>query len=195
MPEITAPPKWILWLLWPFRGELCYPQIEGDLSEEFHQREAEHGMFSARQWYCREVCRNLASMIWRWITVPVILVPLICVVLGDFLGHLWPWHGVGFIALIVVNSLPMAGILGLSFGIICSRVLSGHERLVRLAFGAFQLVSLIMALVTAQVLGPSPAMKTFLLGLIYLKPICTFVFFWIGSSWIERRQHHRYTAA
>jgi hypothetical protein len=200
MPEITAPPKWILLLLWPFRGELCYPQIEGDLSEEFHQREVEHGMSSARQWYYREVCRNFWSMIWRWVTIPVIIVPLVCMVLADFLHFpiFWrmysAWHLKGFILGIVIDSLPIASIIGLSLGIICSLMLRGHERLVGLAFGAYQLVTLIMQIVTAKVFGPSPVIRTFLLGLIYLKPICTLVFFGMGSTWIERRDHRRRAA-
>jgi hypothetical protein len=198
MPDITAPPKWILLLLWPFRGELCYPQIEGDLSEEFYQREVEHGMLSARQWYYREVCRNFWSMIWRWVTIPLIIVPMVCFVLGEFLRHpflkmIWPWHGLA--ALIFIDSLPMASIIGLSLGIICSWMLSGHDRLVRLVFGAYALIPLMMTLMTARVFGPSPVMRVFLLGLIYLRPICTLVFFWIGSSWFEGRHHHRCRAA
>jgi hypothetical protein len=36
MVESINPPGWILLVLWPFKGESCYPQIVGDLNEEFH---------------------------------------------------------------------------------------------------------------------------------------------------------------
>ena len=89
MPEIAAPPKWMLFLLWPFKGESCYPQIEGDLSEEFQYRVSKNGMAAARRWYCREVCRNLWSLTLRWATIAVIVLPLFCVALQSRNHPFW----------------------------------------------------------------------------------------------------------
>ncbi len=196
MPETSAPPEWILILLWPFKGESCYQQIEGDLCEEFKQREA-HGMAAARRWYYREVCRNFWAMIWRGITIPLVIAPFLCVLLGDVLRHALLKAFLFHLRLpvtICIDSLVNSALIGLLLGMICARMLRGHERLARLAFGAYQLLYLIMTVVTAQVFGPSPLKRAFLLGLIYLSPICTFIFFWVGSSWIERRHHPRYRA-
>jgi hypothetical protein len=204
MPEITAPPKGILFLLWPFKGEPCYPQIEGDLSEEFQQRESEYGLAAARRWYCREVCRNLGSLIWRWITIPVIILPFFCIALGTSLlnpgigsmylhGHPSNWE----ISRLLFASFLNSSIIGLSLGIFCSRILRGHERMVRLAFGAYQLgfLAVMFHLMGIKILSNSPEMRFFLIGLRYLKPILTFAFMWTGSIWIERRRNRRNSAA
>jgi hypothetical protein len=204
MPEITAPPRWILFLLWPFQGEPCYPQIEGDLSEEFQQRELEYGMAAARRWYCREVCRTLWSLTWRWVTIPVIILPLLCIALNYLLmrgligsiyrAHLpssnWP------ILWILFASLLNSSIAGLFLGMICSRVLSGHERMVRLVFGAYYLGLLLIAypFMSITILSPAPTMTAIGYLLIYLRPICTLICVWIGSIWIEHR-HRRQSAA
>jgi hypothetical protein len=199
MVKATAPPQWILFLLWPFKGESCYPQIEGDLSEEFQQQESIHGIAVARQWYYREACRNLWSMIWRWTTIAAISVPLVGFTLGDYIRHLFLstsnlWHW--FILGIIVDSLFTSSLIGLALGIVCSRLLKKHERLVRLAFGVYQLGYLLMIIIGGVgVLGPSFAARVFLIGLICLRPIWTLIFFCMGSIWIERRYQSGHRAA
>lgn len=200
MSDASAPPKWILFLLWPFKGETCYPQIEGDLSEEFQQRESEHGMAAARRWYCREVYRNLWSLTWRWVTIPVILLPLLCTVFGDSLwvrlvgsmySLLWrpsSWH----ISWILFVSLLNWSIVGLSLGIICSRVLRGHERMIRLVFGAYHLglLAVIYHFIEMKRLSPSSYMTALGIWLTYLRPVWILSCIWIGSIWIERQHGH-----
>jgi hypothetical protein len=161
MPEITAPPKWILFLLWPFRGESCYPQIEGDLSEEFQYRMSKQGTADARRWYRREVCRNLWSLAWRWATIGAIVLPLFCVALGYSTFPKIPipfWHVLRNLAPVlqpllqsfVGSGTPMYVIMvfmiilllttiipGLAFPVICGALLRGHDRMIRLVFTAY----------------------------------------------------------
>lgn len=209
MPEITAPPKWILFLLWPFKGEPCYPQIEGDLSEEFQQRELEHGLPAARRWYFREVCRNLLSLTWRWETILVIAIPLLCISLSNTIWYRLIGLGYTLIThdLLRVNSWNISSLtfyillnwslVGLSLGIVCGRIFSGHEQMVRLVFGAYYLG---LTVFSYRAIGIAIAgMQTQSLlatayRLMYFKPIGTLVCIWIGSMWIERR-HRRHSAA
>lgn len=58
MPEILTPPRGASLLLRLLAGETDFPQIEGDLSEEFHQRVLSAGAAAARQWYRHEALRN-----------------------------------------------------------------------------------------------------------------------------------------
>ena len=203
MPEITAPPKWILFLLWPFMGETCYPQIEGDLSEEFHQRESEHGVAAARRWYYREVCRNLGSLLWRWVTIAVIILPLFCIALSNILemqlvrsmsSLLWHHWSISWI---ICGWLLNLTIIGLLIGTICSLVLRGHERMVRLVFGAYYLGSMVVIFHRMGINLPSRSIPSGALGvgLIYLRPVWLLICTWTGSIWIGRRQHRRRSPA
>ena len=158
MPETAAPPKWILVLLWPFKGEPCYPQIEGDLEEEFHQRVSDYGMAAARTWYYREVCRNTWSLTWRWATLQAIILPALCLLfllyalelyhplVGAALKQLkWVFLVSNTASSAVLNSasfllgLPFKGLVGVTLGIVCSLILRGHERMLRLALSGYVL--------------------------------------------------------
>ena len=210
MPEITAPPKWILFLLWPFKGESCYPQIEGDLSEEFQQRTSKHGIAEARRWYRHEVCRNLWSLTWRWETIAVIGLPLFCVALRDstpipFMYFLLPLRPVldpllaapgmaMHIMSILIILLPTTIIPGVAFPVVCGELLKGHERMIRLAFTAYWLGlsvvygiehfdSLMRDLGQGIPRGLSPSVVIGLLGPVYILP-----FIWMSSIWVERRR-------
>jgi hypothetical protein len=213
MPEIAAPPKWIFFLLWPFKGESCYPQIEGDLSEEFQYRVSKDGMTAARRWYRREVCRNLWSLTWRWETIAVIVLPLICVALGVTFLHparlilrpLVPLHSLlqppstpmYIIMYIMIILLQSTIIPGLAFPVVCSALLRGHDRMIRLVFTVYCLgLSAIWGMNHSDILISelrsrigvlSPVIVFGLLGPVYILP-----FIWMGSIWIERR-HSRQT--
>jgi hypothetical protein len=199
MAKIAAPPRWILFLLWPFKGEPCYPQIEGDLCEEF-QQQVEHGLSAARRWYYREICRSFCAMIWRWAMIPVIIIPFLCIAIDDslrlaFLATFISWH-LPFSIGICIDCLLNPVIIGLSLGAVCSRVLKGHERLIRLLFGVLQIGTLIITHVMGiGVFGPSPAMRFFLIGLIHFRFVWTLIFFWMGSVWIERRYYAGHNCA
>jgi hypothetical protein len=218
MPEITAPPKWILFLLWPFKGESCYPQIEGDLSEEFQQRASKHGIAGARRWYRREVCRNFGSLTWRWVTIAAILLPLLCIafksVLDIFLFFsltivMWlPTHD--HMTQLLILSLLSTGIKGLAFGMICSAPLRGHERMIRVVFTACYLGFWVIwginhshALTAFRLANPESWIP-FLLGFpqpvifiapSFIEPIWILAFIWLGSTWIERRNSRQNTGS
>ena len=162
MSEIAAPPKWILFLLWPFKGESCYPQIEGDLSEEFQYRESKHGITAARRWYRREVCRSVASLTFRPVTIAVMVLPLICVALRESLSHpfsfsnpqvflrkyflaylfLWLPHPTDMtmrLFIIIFVTILSVSITGLVFAMVCNTLLPGREHMIRLVFTTYYL--------------------------------------------------------
>ncbi len=205
MPEVPAPPKWILFLLWPFKGESCYPQIEGDLSEEFQERESEHGVAAARRWYCREVYRNLRSLLWRWVTIPVIILPLLCIAFSNSLWmtivgsiyNLLPPPSHWSFSWILFAVLLNLSIIGLSLGIICSLILRGHERMIRLVFGAYYLglLTIIYHFIGIKILDSSQATTALGFWLSYMRPIWTLICICMGSIWVERRHHRRHSAA
>jgi hypothetical protein len=209
MPETAAPPKWILVLLWPFKGEPCYPQIEGDLEEEFHQRVSDYGRAAACTWYYREVCRNTWSLTWRWATLQAIILPALCLLfllyalelyhplVGAALKQLkWVFLVSNTASSAVLNSasfllgLPFRGLVGVTLGIVCSLKLRGHERMLRLALSGYVLGFIVVSIpyiVGRWVHWPgSVLVRTFsLLNLIWF-PLT----FSMGSMWIERRLRH-----
>jgi hypothetical protein len=220
MPEITAPPKWILFLLWPFKGESCYPQIEGDLREEFHQRESEHGRTAARRWYCSEVCRNLWSLTWRWATIAVIVLPLFFVALGYSTPIPYMFVLVPLVPVLnpLVNALlaapglamrdimfgmifllPPAIIPGLALPVVCGALLRGHDRMIRLVFTAYCLgLSVIYGinhfdnLIRTLGVGiPGILSHNIVLGL--LRPVHILPFIWMSSIWVERHRCRKAT--
>ncbi len=200
MSEMVAPPKWILFVLWPFKGEPCYTQIEGDLSEEFQQRASEYGIADARRWYHREVCRNLASLLRRWGTISAIILPILCIVLSYPLFNRaiwsiwqlfwrsprWSFSSILFYVLFYHSST------GLLLGVICGLTLRGHERMVRLVFGAYYLglavvtyPSIAIHLSNADIQAQQLLALTYRLG--YLRPIWTLACIFAVSMWIEQR--------
>jgi hypothetical protein len=209
MPEITAPPKWILFLLWPFKGESCYPQIEGDLSEEFQQLASKNGRTAARGWYRREVCRSVASLTFRWATIAAIALPLLCLAFKNSVIDIFlyfsmtivkwfPTHD--FMTQLLIFILLSTGIKGLAFGMICSAPLRGHERMVRIVFTAYYLgfwaiwgINHSHALIAFRLANPESWIP--LLGFpmhfhftFIVEPVWILAFFWYGSTWVER--HH-----
>jgi hypothetical protein len=199
MSETTASPKWILFLLWPFKGEPCYPQIEGDLAEEFQQRTTEYGIRSARLWYYKEICRNLLFLTCRWVTIPVIILPLLCMIIQPFLlnlySALWGLLIRSFSWILLFFDVLFSSLVGLAFAEILCRFLNRHERMSRLAFGLFSLVFVgmwnePMALnLWHGMRVPATAIPQLF---IYLRPsfmfIWTLICFWIGSVGIERKR-------
>ena len=220
MSEIAAAPRWMLLLLWPFKGESCYPQIEGDLSEEFQYRVSKHGMTAARRWYCREVYRNLWSLTWRWATIAVIVLPLLCVALSfTFLRparlilhplvpivHLHPptpgqpiYNIMRIIIYLMIILLQSTIIPGLAFPVVCGALLRGHERMIRLVFTAYCLgLSAIWGInhfdILIRALGSSLGDVSLVIVCGLLEPVWIVVFIWRGSIWVERRHWRQATA-
>jgi len=213
MPEIAAPPRWILHLLWFFKGESCYPQIEGDLSEEFQCRTSEYGIEDARRWYRREVSRNFISLAFRWATIAAIVLPLLCVALKSVIDIFL------FFSMTIVMSLPThdsmtklfivfilsTGIKGLTFGMICGVLLRGHERMTRLVFAACYLG--FWAIWGISHLHSSTAFPERWIPFLgfpqpvifmtpsFIEPIWILAFIWLGSTWIERRNGRQNTGS
>lgn len=68
MPESAKPPFFGTFILSLFSAEPDFPEIEGDLSEEFHDRVRSAGSTSARRWYLREAFRNVSALTLRQFT-------------------------------------------------------------------------------------------------------------------------------
>ena len=201
MPKIAAPPKWMLFLLWPFQGESCYPQIEGDLSEEFQYKGLKHGIAAARRWYCREIFRNFAFLTFRWTTIAVIALPLCCIVLGGsiigplmdllrtFVNGLHPQYvtTTQILVLLLIRTI----ITGLAFAMVCNALRPGHERMIRLVFTAYYLsLSAIWVVNYSDALARSLATP---IGLGLFGPVLILAFIWMGGIWMGR--HHCVQAA
>jgi len=214
MPEISAPPKWILHLLWFFKGESCYPQIVGDLSEEFQCRTSEYGIEDARRWYRREVSRNFISLAFRWTTIAAVGVPLICVAL--FIRpatNPFMYFSASFARWLPIQDsmtkdltlvILVTGLKGLAFGMICGVLLRGHERITRLVFSAFYLgFWVIWGINHSDVLAAfkltDPATSMPLLGFVklpfFIEPVWILAFIWLGSTWVERRHRRQNTGS
>src|SRR6516225_2932147 len=65
MADMIEPPHGANLLLSLFAGESDFPQIEGDLREEFHQILAASGPDEAKEWYWREAWRSAWALIMR----------------------------------------------------------------------------------------------------------------------------------
>jgi hypothetical protein len=214
MPKIAAPPKWMLFLLWPFKGESCYPQIEGDLSEEFQYQESKYGIAHARRWYCREIFRNLSLLTFRRETIAVMVLPLICVALRDSLSHpfsvgspqvflrkyflaylcLWLSSAIDMtmrLFIIILLTVLSVSMTGLAFAMVCNTLLRGRERMIRLVFTTYYLsLSAIFVIQHPTVFRRFPADPT-LIGLLDAPLIVAFI--WYGSIWVERRHSRQAT--
>src|SRR5262247_2114341 len=81
MPESENPPRTAALLLSIFASEPDFPQIEGDLSEEFHLRVRMNGQRSARRWYWCETFRNALVFIKRPRILQALAVAALCVVI------------------------------------------------------------------------------------------------------------------
>ena len=220
MSDLAPRPKWILHLLWFFKGESCYPQIEGDLSEEFQLRVSKNGIADARQWYRREVCRNFWSLTWRWETIAVIVLTLFFVALGF---STFPRMPIPFLHLarlletvlkpllppvlgpqpfiyvsirIVILMIPTTIIPGLSFPLVCGALLRGHQRMIRLVVTAYCLgITVLFGISRFDII-----MRDLWQGvphmfsptvLVCSLPLWILPFIWVSSTWVERHQRRR----
>ena len=65
MSEPVKPPRGACRVLNLFSNDPLFPQIAGDMSEEFHQRARDDGEKTARLWYWRELLRNMGILTLR----------------------------------------------------------------------------------------------------------------------------------
>src|SRR5262245_48635976 len=196
MPESAQPPKVAHWLLGLFRSEPNFPQIEGDLSEEFHQHLLTSGPHIARRWYWREVLRNLWVFTKRPRSIQVFVVGALCVVIFRFAPPLSMSLMRNKLSLIPCGLLLVLFqvAFGLALGCLMSLIVKGREPLLRLTFASFSMVWL------AHTLGywsqHSTMTESFTLSLrnlfwpgqLFSRFFCAVIVFWIGSLWMEWRR-------
>ncbi|MBZ5675674.1 MAG: permease prefix domain 2-containing transporter [Acidobacteriia bacterium] len=92
MSEPLKPPSISLAILNFFASQPNFPALEGDLSEEFHQRAEISGENAARRWYWRQVFRNSWALTVREVfqtPVRTTLVALVCLFGVDVLTTLY----------------------------------------------------------------------------------------------------------
>jgi len=192
MANTTKPPYWATLLLSLFAGESDFPQIEGDLREEFYQLASESGREPARAWYWRQAWRNATTLIRRPSMINTLVGAAFCVAVFRLVTPLvFRWlrfelssaprtPGLRFV-LITLFEITFVFILGL----LISRVLKGRESLLRLTFTLFYL------LIPANIILFSRIYAVWLnkpwhFAMDQLVLLFVITSFWIGSLMIER---------
>jgi hypothetical protein len=199
MPKTTARPRWILFLLWPFKGEPCFPQIEGDLIEEYQHRLSINGIPSTRRWYCWEIVRNGLSLARRWVTIQALILPLFCLPLHLLLFQIYRnllfVRTQSFSLIQLTLDLLFQSIVGLALGMTLSYLLGGHERMVRLSCALYYILLVISwnaGLARNVLLG----VRINISDIPVMAEFCekSFVFLWaliciwLGSAWIGKHR-------
>src|SRR5262245_60397623 len=147
MPESVNPPQMAALLLSIFASEPDFPQIEGDLHEEFHQHMQMNGLRSARRWYWRETFRNVFVLIKRprilqALAIAALCVVVICIAYRPYLTWLSAElrnaprvPGLLFFLLFLFRMC-----LSLALGILAGHILRRRERILISAFAVFYLL-------------------------------------------------------
>src|SRR2546426_2302648 len=195
MLEPLRPPKGASVLLNLFASEPDFPQVEGDLSEEFQQLALQSGPSAARQWYWREALRNVLAFVTRRESINALGTGLLSLAIFRLVMPLF-FHWLRN-ELASVRRVPGLGSLlmtlfeiGFSFllGAVMSRMLKGREPLLRLTFTVSYLVSVASFIIrSGMYVWWTPVQ--FSLNLFGL--LCVITSFWIGSLHSERRARGR----
>ena len=196
MTDHTMPPKLATLLLRFFAGEPDFPQIEGDLDEEFHSLLTESGPAVARCSYWREARRNIWALGKRSSTLQVLALAALSVFVFPFaLPPFFHWLD-NFYVVVQVVALQaflvalFAGTIALLLGGLISSLLSGHERMLRLSFtGFYLLMNMCLYLSTS---GPRVLdIRLLYLGVNLINWSLIIIAFWMGSVWSSRRRLRR----
>ena len=192
MTDSITPPKLPTLLLSLFAGEPDFPQIEGDLSEEFHKHLLASGPDVARRAYRREAFRNAWVLAKRPGTAGVFAVAALSIFVSVFsAGSFSHWlttldfAGPAFaltLSLIYLFNTTIALVLGVS----TSRFLRGREQTLRAAFTGFYLLFVVCGYV---IMGPLVINRYFTLSVINWSLVLGA--FWVGSAWMSRRRLRR----
>jgi len=199
MPDPTKPPKGALLLLSIFRSEPDFPQIEGDLSEEFHQLLLNSGTRAAQRWYWREALRNLWVFSQRPSSLLVFVLGAFCVLTFRFTPPI-------LMSLMRDKlSLMPRGLLlvlfqvscGFALGILVSLMVKGGERILRLSFAG--LCTVWLAHTIFYLWQHSAPLEHFTLhlrdvfwpGQVFFRFSCAVISFWLGSLWVEWRNRRQ----
>lgn len=193
MPETPKPPKGASLLLRLFASEPDFPQVEGDLSEEFQQLALQAGPSTARQWYWREAVRNARAFVIRRGSINVLGTAVLSVCIFRLV---MPW----LVRWLRLELASMARVPGLGFslitsfeitvsfvlGVVMSRILRRREPLLRLSFTGFYLVNVLYFIFRSRIyewwLREPVYFYRFNFGLLFV-----ITSFWIGSLCSERR--------
>ncbi len=192
MTKSITPPKLATLLLRLFAGEPDFPQIEGDLSEEFHKHLLASGPDVARRSYRREAFRNMWALAKRPSTVGVVAAAALSigvwVVSVESFSH-WltnlDFSGSAFalnLSFIYLFNATIALMLGVS----ASRFLREREQMLRVTFTGFYLLYVLCGYL---IMGPLVINRYFALSIINWS--LALGAFWIGSAWITRRRLRR----
>lgn len=193
MTDSITPPKIATLMLSLFAGEPDFPQIEGDLSEEFHNRLLASGPKAARRSYRREAFRTIWALAKRSGTARVLAAAAASIFISIFsVGQFSHWLitldlGGSAFALTLSSLLLFNTALALALGVLASRFLRGRERMLRLAFTGFYLLYFISGYVI--LMGRLALNRYFTLNVINLSLILGA--FWMGSVWVSRRRLRR----
>src|SRR5262245_21643886 len=136
MPDQSKPPRGALLLLSIYRSKPDFPQIEGDLNEEFHQVLLASGTRAAHRWYWREALRNIWAFTKRPGSILLFGLGAFCVVTFRFIPPM--------LMSLTRNRLSLMprGLLlvlfqvtcGLALGVLASFMVRGGKRILRLSF-------------------------------------------------------------
>lgn len=190
MLESLKPPTGASLLLSLFSNLPDFEDVEGDLSEEFHQLALSAGPTAAREWYWRQAVRNSFAFVARRESINSLGAGLFSVAMFSLVMPLmFQWLR---FAMDSLPRIPGARIFlitlletALSFvlGSLLTRVLKGSEPLLRLTFSVAYLVRLVSFIIrSGMYLWWSPFQ--FSLNLAGL--ICVIACFWLGSLSSQR---------
>lgn len=199
MPEQVKPPQVAALLLSLFASEPDFPQIVGDLSEEFHQRRLMGGLRSARRWYWRESFRNVLVFTKRPGILQALAVAVLCVVI---IHIAYPSYVIWMRA--VLREAPRMQVLyvfllflfrlclSLALGILAGHILRGGERVLVLAFTVFFLLPtpLTTGVLFLRRLWEIQS-PLHIRGSSFILWICPIFSFWIATWWSARRNRQR----
>jgi hypothetical protein len=194
MNDSISAPKLATLLLSLFASEPDFPQIEGDLREEFHNRLVASGPTLARRWYWREVRRNLWALLKRPRAIQVFAVAALSVLVFKFsVGPFFQWLQVQLYSAPRVPGLRLVLMavfetaIALLLGMLMSRFVKARERMLRVAFTALFLLFLIRNYLLIAHFDTRILLSSVSSALVLIA-------FWMGSLWISRRGFRRQAA-
>jgi hypothetical protein len=196
MTDSIKPPKLATQLLSLFAGEPDFPQIEGDLNEEFHNRLVASGPNLARRSYWREAIHNMWALTKRPRTIRVLALTASSVFVFPLtVPPFFQWlDQFSFVSRVPALHLLLLAIfeatIAILLGILMSRLVRGCERILRAAFtGFFLLFNICIYLLTA---GPGALdIRPLYFSLNVANWSLILVAFWIGIVWMRRSRLRR----
>ena len=199
MTDATKPPRLAAQLLSFFAAEPDFPQIEGDLDEEFHNWLLAYGPAVARRSYWREALRSMWALTKRSSTIQVLALAALSVLVfplavPPFFHWLDTFYDVVLVAELQLLLLALfEAMIALLLGGLLSRFLSGHERMLRLSFTGFYLMTNIGLYIWIGWPRVSD-IRLLYLGMNLINWSLIIIAFWMGSVWSSRRRLRRAAA-